>query len=701
MSTLSLGTHVLTAAVTDALGLSGSDARSLTIVANAAPNVSIAAPLDGATVVEGTSVDLIASASDAEDGDLTPTIAWSSSLDGPLGSGGALSLSTLSLGSHVLTAAVTDALGLSGSDARTLTIVANAAPTVSIAAPLDGATVVEGTSVDLIASADDAEDGDLSASITWSSSLDGPLGSGGALSLSTLSLGSHVLTAAVTDALGLSGSDARTLTIVANAAPTVSIAAPLDGATVVEGTSVDLIASADDAEDGDLSASITWSSSLDGPLGSGGALSLSTLSLGTHVLTATVTDALGLSGNDVRTLTIVANDPPAVSIAAPLDGATVVEGTSVDLIASASDPEDGDLTPSITWSSSLDGPLGSGGALSLSTLSLGSHVLTAAVTDALAAVGSAQVTLSIVENASPTLTVYDPSPGAIYAEGDAVPFAATAMDSEDGNLSAAIQWSSNVDGGLGVGSILTRDDLSPGAHTLTASVTDSLRATAIRQTLITIVPNAAPIVTIDTPPNGALVTLGSDVDLNGSAVDAEDGDLSAAIVWLSSGSGYLGTGPHLSIAPSPIGNQTITAIVVDRRGLPDTAQISISVVANAAPTLTITSPPGYVEITAVDPLTLAAMASDAEDGDLSASVRWTSNRDGQLGTGSPLSVDGLSVGLHAITASVTDSLGATRTAQRAVSVPESGTLAGWAAGLIGLAGLARRRRAATSWTPGA
>ena len=82
---------------------------------------------------------------------------------------------------------------------------------------------------------------------------------------------------------------------IANHAPTLTLLSPTDGDTFFEGGTVNLNATASDTEDGDLTASIQWSSDLDGSLGSGGNLSLTNLSLGQHQLTATVTDSGGLS----------------------------------------------------------------------------------------------------------------------------------------------------------------------------------------------------------------------------------------------------------------------------------------------------------------------------------------------------------------------------------------------------------------------
>jgi hypothetical protein len=76
-----------------------------------------------------------------------------------------------------------------------------------------------------------------------------------------------------------------------DAAPTVAISAPAAG-TYYLGAPIHLAGTAADAEDGSLSGSIQWSSSLAGPLGTGAALYKS-LVAGIHTITATVVDSKG------------------------------------------------------------------------------------------------------------------------------------------------------------------------------------------------------------------------------------------------------------------------------------------------------------------------------------------------------------------------------------------------------------------------
>ena len=178
---------------------------------NIPPAVTITAPADGTQVVEGTSITFAGTANDAEDGDLTSDLEWTSSPGVVIGTGGSFS-QVLSVGVHTITAEVMDIGGKTGSASINVTVVANTPPSVTIAAPADGSTFTEGTSIAFAGSSNDAEDGDLTSDLEWTSHLDGIIGSGGSFP-KVLSVGTHTITAKVTDSGSLSGSDAVEVTI--------------------------------------------------------------------------------------------------------------------------------------------------------------------------------------------------------------------------------------------------------------------------------------------------------------------------------------------------------------------------------------------------------------------------------------------------------------------------------------------------------
>lgn len=92
-------------------------------------------------------------------------------------------------------------------------------------------------------------------------------------------------------------------------APTVSITSPANSSTFNSGTIINFAGSASDPEDKIISASLIWTSSRDGQIGTGASFSR-TLSGGIHTITASVTD---LGGNIVRksvTITVGSSTSP-------------------------------------------------------------------------------------------------------------------------------------------------------------------------------------------------------------------------------------------------------------------------------------------------------------------------------------------------------------------------------------------------------
>ena len=88
------------------------------------------------------------------------------------------------------------------------------------------------------------------------------------------------------------------------------------------------------------------------------------------------------------------NKAPQVTINSPADGATYGSGASISFEGTATDNEDGVLTASLDWTSSIDGAIGTGGSFS-TTLSDGSHAITASVTDSGGKEGSASVSITV------------------------------------------------------------------------------------------------------------------------------------------------------------------------------------------------------------------------------------------------------------------------------------------------------------------
>jgi hypothetical protein len=90
----------------------------------------------------------------------------------------------------------------------------------------------------------------------------------------------------------------------------------------------------------------------------------------------------------------------------------------------------------------------------------------------------------------PTVSITDPADGTIVAGGTVLNFTAVADDTEDGDLSDWISWSSDVQGGLGINKANITATLTGGSpdvtHVITASVTDSAEQTATDTITVTV-----------------------------------------------------------------------------------------------------------------------------------------------------------------------------------------------------------------------
>ncbi|MBK7642837.1 MAG: S8 family serine peptidase [Planctomycetes bacterium] len=95
-----------------------------------------------------------------------------------------------------------------------------------------------------------------------------------------------------------------------NTAPTVVISSPSNGAGFTQGSSISFTGSASDTQDGNLGASLVWTSSLQGQIGTGTSFSRSDLAVGTHVITASVTDSGSLTGFNTVTINVTSNSTP-------------------------------------------------------------------------------------------------------------------------------------------------------------------------------------------------------------------------------------------------------------------------------------------------------------------------------------------------------------------------------------------------------
>lgn len=186
-----------------------------------------------------------------------------------------------------------------------------------------------------------------------------------------------------------------------NNPPTASIISPSEGSVHTLGfkigdiyyklgNSVAFNGSGTDS-DGTI-ASYAWTSNIDGVLSSTDSFSTSDLSIGTHVITFTVTDNHGATGTAEVTIRI--NNPPIASILSPINGSVYSQRDSTTFNGTGTDA-DGTIA-SYAWTSSLEDVIGNDSFSSFS-LHVGIHTITLTVTDNDGANGTAEVTINQTE----------------------------------------------------------------------------------------------------------------------------------------------------------------------------------------------------------------------------------------------------------------------------------------------------------------
>jgi len=309
----------------------------------------------------------------------------------------------------------------------------NQLPTVTITSPRDGEDYLHGETIGFAGTANDPEDGRLTGgSLVWTASPGGTIGTGESCTCDYLSIGTHTIRFTARDSQSASASASITINIVpSNRPPDVTILGPADGATFFAGESIVFSGSATDPEDGPLTGdNLVWTAGILDEIGTGELFTYDELPVATHTITLTATDSEGASASESITIEVrPPNIAPMVMILQPTDNSFFPHYSLIE----------------------FEGSTG---------------------TDSLGATGRARVTIEV--NAPPTVTIYAPTDGASFYIGCPVTFEGGGDDPEDGVLpGGSLVWTSSLDGAIGTGELLSRDNLHGGTHTISLVGTDS------------------------------------------------------------------------------------------------------------------------------------------------------------------------------------------------------------------------------------
>jgi len=388
-STWSLGDHKITFTATDSKGTVSSKSIIVTIV----PANTFLTSINMSTDVYSVTQKNIYFYSNTSGGTAPYTYTWNSSLQGNFlsASSGSVAISSWTIGTHKITLTVKDSAGGTVVDTKNINIVKMTADF----SPNDGNNYEQMWTVWFNVN---VNGGTAPFSCSVVSDLDGTLYSQNSLAKGNinftkdnLSLGLHNITFKVTDSTGLVVTKTNRVQISPLTPIKAQIISPTNNFSDKRGDAINFNMNSTGGVPGNLIYS--WKSDRDGIISSNKNFSINNLSVGTHQITATVTDSKGNSSSTTITVIITNPDPLTETLDKPISGATYLKND--DVIDFSSLLSGGVVPYSYSWSSNIDGVISTTNKFSLNNLSVGTHTITLTGKDAVGTTINKSLTLIV------------------------------------------------------------------------------------------------------------------------------------------------------------------------------------------------------------------------------------------------------------------------------------------------------------------
>lgn len=295
-----------------------------------------------------------------------------------------------------------------------------------------------------------------------------------------------------------------------NAPPLVSLLSPVNGASFV---ATDSITVAADATDNGSIAKVEFFANenlIDTDTTAPYSVN-AILSAGSYSLSARATDNLGATTTSAPiAITVTSpNQPPSVTLTAPVEGATFLSTDIITIRATATD--DGNVAKVEFFTNGTLMETDTTTPYSMTTtLAVGNYSLTARATDNLGVTTTAApIAITVASpNQPPSVTLTTPAEGATFLSGENITISATATD--DGSV-AKVEFFTN---GTLVGTDATAPysltlTLPAGSHSLTAKAADNVGTSTISAPVAVTVtpPDQTLTVSISPPTNGAPLSI--------------------------------------------------------------------------------------------------------------------------------------------------------------------------------------------------
>jgi methionine-rich copper-binding protein CopC len=379
-------------------------------------------------------------------------------------------------------------------------VATNNSPTVAITSPTSPSSVGLGATVNLTAQAAVGNPGDTIAGVQF---FDGGVAIGAGIhttdgiytfgwNTTGASVGLHNITAVVTDSAARTAASAPATVVNVIGAPTISITAPTSPYQAYAPANVNLVASVNNP-----GGTITGVTFYDGGLFLAAATNpndgiwtfgWATVPVGTHSVTAVVTNNFGLTGTSAAVSIEI--DPTAPTIAMTASPTQAYAPADVVLTASATNGAPGTVTGvsffdgTASHVATFDAGTGTW-TFGWATVPVGTYSVVAVATDngGLSAT-SAAVSVEIDSLIAPTVAITSPASGMIAGQGWKIVLTASTADGTPGTVTGVAMYDGAVklgDAVLAAGVWTYTWDTSAASvtgHSITAVATDSMGLTA-------------------------------------------------------------------------------------------------------------------------------------------------------------------------------------------------------------------------------
>jgi len=413
--------------------------------------------------------------------------------------------------------------------------------------------------------------------------------------------------------------------------------------TAEPGSQVTVDASSSTDIDGSI-VSYEWDLG-DGTTATGQSVSHAYDSTGTYTATLTVTDDDGASNSDVVNIEVMTSGELTADASANQTTANPGELVVFDGVSSTA--PDG-FVESYEWDFG-DGSTATGDIVEHEYGSAGTYTATLTVTSDSGETATDTVEISVEANDAPTTAVSANRTSAKVDE--AVAFDGSGSSDSDGSITS-YEWDLG-DGTTATGPDVTHRYTSAGEYTVTLTTRDNDGATSTDTVTVSIAENQPPDASVTANRTSAKVD--EAVAFDGSGSSDSDGTIQSYEWAFDDGTTTTGATPTHTYSSAGTYNATLS--VTDDNGATSTAEVTVEVTTNTAPTVSLSA--NRTTVKEGDPIAFDGSASSDSDGSVTG-YEWDFG-DGTTATGSTATHDFSGLGFYTVSLTVTDDDGATTT----------------------------------------